>query len=245
MIDESKNVQTTPTRTHCKCSRPLPYCYPNCRTPRHWKFTQHHRTTRPPPWSFGVRLVVLLLCFGGGVGARGFSRCHSALFLWGPRLWLDVVCMFPVLVSCGFGALLRAGCFWPLRGRCVCVFVCVWRLGPVGLVWASSGLLLAAQGRCFYGRSSVWRVVLSACPGLIGAGWLIAEASHRFGLWWGLGLLCVRWGQRGNIWIFFSYLLFPIFFNPLWETAWFGLKYCLNYRQPTEGSNPHSPDNFR
>ena len=42
-IDESKNVQTTPTRTYCKCSNP------DCRTPRHWKFTQHHRTTRPPP----------------------------------------------------------------------------------------------------------------------------------------------------------------------------------------------------
>ena len=25
MIDESKNVQTTPTRTYCKRSRPLPY----------------------------------------------------------------------------------------------------------------------------------------------------------------------------------------------------------------------------
>ena len=48
-IDESKNVQTTPTRTYYKRSRPLPYCNPNCRTPRHWKFTQHHRTTRPPP----------------------------------------------------------------------------------------------------------------------------------------------------------------------------------------------------
>ena len=47
-IDESKNDQTTPTRTYCKCSRPLPYCYPNCRTPRHWKITQQHRTTRPP-----------------------------------------------------------------------------------------------------------------------------------------------------------------------------------------------------
>ena len=48
-IDESKNVQTTPDRTYYKRSRPLPYCNPNCRTPRHWKFTQHHRTTRPPP----------------------------------------------------------------------------------------------------------------------------------------------------------------------------------------------------
>ena len=47
-IDESENVQTVPTRTYCKRNRPLPYCYQNCRTPRHWKFTQHHRTTRPP-----------------------------------------------------------------------------------------------------------------------------------------------------------------------------------------------------
>ena len=47
-VEESKNVQTTPTRPYCKRSRPLPYCHPNCRTPRHWKFTQHHRTTRPP-----------------------------------------------------------------------------------------------------------------------------------------------------------------------------------------------------
>ena len=69
-IVESKNGQTTPTRT---------YCYQNCRSPcptvikivgrpgtgslpstiappdhptRHWKFTQHHRTTRPPPTSY-------------------------------------------------------------------------------------------------------------------------------------------------------------------------------------------------
>ena len=52
-MDESKNVQTTPTRTYCKCSRPLPYCNPNCRTPRNWKFTQHHRTTRPPQAIYG------------------------------------------------------------------------------------------------------------------------------------------------------------------------------------------------
>ena len=28
---------------------PLPYCNQICRTLRHWKFTQHLRTTRPPP----------------------------------------------------------------------------------------------------------------------------------------------------------------------------------------------------
>ena len=49
-IDESKNVQTTPTRIYCKRNRPLPYCYQNCRTPRHWKFTQHHRTTPTFLW---------------------------------------------------------------------------------------------------------------------------------------------------------------------------------------------------
>ena len=55
-IDESKNVQTTPTRTYCKRNRPLTYCNQNCRTPRHWKFTQHHRTTRQPPAVMRPRL---------------------------------------------------------------------------------------------------------------------------------------------------------------------------------------------
>ena len=48
-INESKNVQRTSTCTYCKRNRPLPYYHPNCRTPRHWKFTQDHRTNRPPP----------------------------------------------------------------------------------------------------------------------------------------------------------------------------------------------------
>ena len=48
-IEVSKNVQTTPTRTYCKRYRSLPYYHPNCRTPRHWKFSQDHRTILPPP----------------------------------------------------------------------------------------------------------------------------------------------------------------------------------------------------
>ena len=71
-IDESKNVQTTPTRTYCKYNRPLPYFYPNCRTPRHWKFTQYLRTTRPPPQR-GINLqknvggvTVVYLCTSSG-----------------------------------------------------------------------------------------------------------------------------------------------------------------------------------
>ena len=31
--EESKNVQTTPTRTYCKRNTPLSYYRPNCRTP--------------------------------------------------------------------------------------------------------------------------------------------------------------------------------------------------------------------
>ena len=48
-LEESKNLQTTLNRTYCKRNRPWPYYHPNCTTPRHWKFTQDHRTTRPPP----------------------------------------------------------------------------------------------------------------------------------------------------------------------------------------------------
>ena len=47
-VKMSKPPPPAPTAS-CKRNRPLPYCNQNCRTPRHWKFTQHHRTTRPPP----------------------------------------------------------------------------------------------------------------------------------------------------------------------------------------------------
>ena len=41
-----KNIHTTPTIT--SGVGPCPAIYRSSRTPRHWKFTQHHRTTRPP-----------------------------------------------------------------------------------------------------------------------------------------------------------------------------------------------------
>ena len=34
---------------------PCPTVFQVSRTPRHWKFTQHLRTTRPPPVPFGVQ----------------------------------------------------------------------------------------------------------------------------------------------------------------------------------------------
>ena len=74
-IDESKNVQTTPTHTYCKSSRPLPYCNQNCRTPRHWKFTQHHRTTRPPPLDHRDRASrALLIRLKEGKGLLYFQQ---------------------------------------------------------------------------------------------------------------------------------------------------------------------------
>ena len=80
-IDESKNVQTTPTRTNCKCNRPLPYCYQNCRTPRHWKCR-------------GVLLIWIIVGQGPialAVGAGGgcldiFSLIYHFSFL-SPSFW--------------------------------------------------------------------------------------------------------------------------------------------------------------
>ena len=48
MIDERKNVQTTPPAPTASTEGPCPTIILISRTPRHWKFTQHHRTTRPP-----------------------------------------------------------------------------------------------------------------------------------------------------------------------------------------------------
>ena len=70
-IEKSENVQTTPTRTYCKRNRPLPYYHTNCRTPRHKKFTQDHRTPRPP--STDDRFY--LSC------NENFYRCHTTTFL--------------------------------------------------------------------------------------------------------------------------------------------------------------------
>ena len=85
-IDVSKNVQTTLTRTYCKHSRPLSYCNPNCRTPWHWKFTQHHRTTDHPVVNrtcmFSVRDKIAISHFYFTFSVKLFWRP----FLEGP-LW--------------------------------------------------------------------------------------------------------------------------------------------------------------
>ena len=49
MIYKRKNVQTTPPAPTASAVGPCPTLIQISRMPRHWKFTQHHRTTRPPP----------------------------------------------------------------------------------------------------------------------------------------------------------------------------------------------------
>ena len=50
------------TRTYYKRYRPLPYYHPNCRTPRHWKFTQNSLVAK---WRFWVqpKKIVRTKCF--------------------------------------------------------------------------------------------------------------------------------------------------------------------------------------
>ena len=48
VIDERKNVQTTPPAPIESTVGPCPTVIQISRTPRHWKFTQHLCTTRPP-----------------------------------------------------------------------------------------------------------------------------------------------------------------------------------------------------
>ena len=71
-IDESKNVQTTPPAPTASAIGPCPTVIkivgrpgtgslpstiaPPDHPPRHWKFTQHHRTTRPTPYASRHRL---------------------------------------------------------------------------------------------------------------------------------------------------------------------------------------------
>ena len=77
-----------PTRTFCKCNRPLPYYHPNCRTPRQWKFTQNHRTTRPPPKLKEVHFIIvnckmnirrLVGCFGFSGPLRQYFSLYRAV----------------------------------------------------------------------------------------------------------------------------------------------------------------------
>ena len=79
-VKMSKQPPPAPTAS----AEGLAYCNPNCRTPRHWKFPQHHRTTRPPQsvlsptYFFGSRRRFLLrfcvkLIFSETIRARAMK----------------------------------------------------------------------------------------------------------------------------------------------------------------------------
>ena len=86
-IDESKNVQTTPTRTYYKRSMPLPYCNPNCRMPQRWKFTQHHRTTRPPLTCKVIRWIPLSMLSDNAITDRYSDTLIFQLRAY--RVWIS------------------------------------------------------------------------------------------------------------------------------------------------------------
>ena len=48
-IEERKNVQQPTPAPTASTVGPWPTLIQTSKMPRHWKFTQHHRTTRPPP----------------------------------------------------------------------------------------------------------------------------------------------------------------------------------------------------
>ena len=60
MIDESKNVQTTPPAPTASVIGPCPTIIKISRTPRYWQFTQHYRTTQPSQ-IFQVLVIILFL----------------------------------------------------------------------------------------------------------------------------------------------------------------------------------------
>ena len=73
--------------THRKCSRLLPYCNSNC---RHWKVTQHHRTSRPP---------VDIVDWEGRVERRCWVnfQCQGVLLVW------MIVGQGPIALAVGAG----------------------------------------------------------------------------------------------------------------------------------------------
>ena len=54
-----KTVQTTPPESTARAAGPCPILIQTSRTPWHWKFIQHHSTTRPPHGMLDSRVLML------------------------------------------------------------------------------------------------------------------------------------------------------------------------------------------
>ena len=74
-----KKCPNNPPAPTASAVGPCPTFIQISRTPRHWKFTQHHRTTRPPPFVIVVVSVVECrnnaLLVGLSVCTSSFSSC--------------------------------------------------------------------------------------------------------------------------------------------------------------------------
>ena len=74
----SKQHPPAPTKS---AVGPCPTIFRSSRTPRHWKITQNHRTTRPPPFGIeGGRLVL---------GSIAFRVCSDCFLLRPPTFILE------------------------------------------------------------------------------------------------------------------------------------------------------------
>ena len=131
-IGESKNVQTTPSCTYCKRNWLLPNYDPNCRTPRHWKFTQDHRTARPPAilpdlWPFVIFSTFNFSCSFHCILIKSPSYCsHDQKRIILHEVMLD--CLLPALWpflnfshfnnrnSCHRNSFILQGIFFKLSG---------------------------------------------------------------------------------------------------------------------------------
>ena len=96
MIDEKKMSKQPPSAPTASAVGPCPTDIQISRTPRHWKFTQHHRTTRPPPHCLGYLLLGIYCNFNHAVfdGLRhtcihtsstakaSFMFCFNAIFCY-------------------------------------------------------------------------------------------------------------------------------------------------------------------
>ena len=111
-----------PIRTYCKRNRPLPYYHPNCRTPRHWKFTQDHCTTRPPPL-IGEEIVLSFLIWGWSGGAKVLGK----LPVPGRPTILITVGQGPIALAVGAG------------GGCLDIFTLIYPFSSLSpLLWETA-----------------------------------------------------------------------------------------------------------
>ena len=118
MIDEGKNVQTTPTRIHCKRSRPLPYSYPNIGSPGSGSLPS---TIAPPDHP---TILCEHLMFNEGIKSREIkSDCYIARFQWGFNFCLFVYFTekspFQLIFIFQLSTL---QCSWELQTRGPCTF---------------------------------------------------------------------------------------------------------------------------